>query len=80
MKGIELVNKRDREIIESLVLENPNYSFSMQITRLHKAFGINITPIHYIELGYVIGLICGTEQTREYFFTNQNPLSKCRVN
>jgi hypothetical protein len=40
----------------------------------------DITPTHYIYLGWAIGQIQATEKTLGNFYQTQNPLSKCRAN
>ena len=75
-----LVSTRDREIIEEVALCSPgDLPLFYLVEQLQKRIK-NITANHYMVLGFVVGVIRGTEKTLEEFHNNQNPLSKCRAN
>lgn len=74
-----LVTKNDMKIIERVVCANPDKDYAFYIQRIRTEIK-NITDLHYIVLGQVIGQISATNETLEDIFINLNPLSKCREN
>ena len=75
----DLITPKDISLIEQMINENPDRCILFYKLRLTQSIK-NITPDHYIVLGYMIGLIHATEKTLEDFHYNNNPLTKCRAN
>lgn len=73
------ITKSAKRTIERIVVTMPDQPFNLY--SFHMALAIpNITPEHYLYLGFVIGQIEATEKTLTNFHNTQNPFSKCRAN
>lgn len=73
--SIKVVAPRERRVIEQIVAENPCTPFNILALRINQHIK-NVTPLHYIVLGYMIGHFVGAVESHEQIITNNLPCQR----
>lgn len=72
---LTILNARDRKTIQTIITSSPDSPFSYLVLKLSKAFK-NITPNHYVVLGYMIGYSRGAVETYGDILNNNTPCQR----
>lgn len=72
---LAIVSPKDRKVIEGIVAASPDSAFSRFVYQLSKAFK-DVTPNHYIVLGYMIGYYAGSVNSYIEIQNNNTPCQR----